>query len=87
MHKILIFISAIILIVGCGSGGGEEDTTPGLNPGTGDTEMVVNQLYTVSKGDQVIKNSSGTKIKILHSDGSRRSTVELIAGNATLRIN
>ena len=79
-----------VLLAGCGSSGGSsEDSgiTPGTNPGDGDTNMVINQQYVVSPGDQIIKDSNLSRVKITHTDGQTNSTVELIEGSAILRTN
>ena len=71
-------------------GGGDSDgntNISGINPDRGDTIMVINQRYVVSKGDQIFKDSDLAKVKVIHSDGNTRSTVELIEGSATLRNN
>ena len=80
----------MFLLSACGGGGGNSDgntNTSGINPDRGDTIMVINQRYVVSKGDQIFKDSDLAKVKIIHSDENTRSTVELIEGSATLRNN
>ncbi len=78
----------MFLLSACGGGNSDGNTnTPGTNPDRGDTQMVINQQYVVSKGDQIFKDSDLAKVKVIHSDGNTRSTVELIEGSATLRNN
>ena len=81
MNKILTFSIMSILFVGCG-GGGSSDTDP--SAGSSDTQMVIATPYTVYPGNAITKNSENAKLKIIHIDGERTSTVELIEGNATL---
>jgi len=89
MKNILILTIATLLLSGCGSSGGGDDggntDTPGITLDKGDTSMVIYQQYVVSKGDQIFKDSDLTRVKITHTDGDTRSTVELIEGSATLR--
>jgi len=87
--KNTILILAIFLLNACGSSGGSDGNTnvSGITPDRGDTSMVINQQYVVSEGDQIFKDSDLAKVKIIHSDGNTRSTVELIEGSATLRKN
>jgi len=48
--------------------------------------MEIAKLYTVKKGDQVVKSDENTSafIKVHHTDGSAESVIELIEGQATL---
>ena len=88
--KNIILTIAMFLLSACGGGGGNSDgntNASGINPDRGDTSMVINQQYVVSKGDQIFKDSDLAKVKVIHSDGNTRSTVELIEGSATLRNN
>jgi len=89
--KNIILTIAMFLLSACGSsGGGDSDgntNASGINPDRGDTSMVINQQYVVSKGDQIFKDSDLAKVKIIHSDGNTRSTVELVEGSAILRKN
>jgi hypothetical protein len=91
MKNILIFSIVAFLLNACGGGSGGNSTgsssLSGITPDKGDTNMVLNQQYVVSKGDQIFKKSDLAKVKIIHSDGNTRSTVELIEGSATLRNN
>ena len=89
MKKTLVYTLIAVLLAGCGSSGssGDSGTTPGTNPGEGDTSMILNQQYVVSPGDQIIKDSNLSKVKITHTDGQTKSTVELIEGSAILRTN
>ena len=89
--KNIILTIAIFLLSACGSSGSGSSNgntnVSGINPDRGDTPMVINQQYVVSKGDQIFKDSDLAKVKIIHSDGNTRSTVELVEGSATLRKN
>ena len=89
MKKIFIHIIFILGLLGCGGGSGGSSTpdTPGLNPDSGESNMVMNQVYALSQGDEIIKTSPITRIRVTHIDGSRGSSVELIEGSATLKIN
>ncbi len=78
----------MFLLSACGGGNSDGNTNAsGINPDRGDTSMVINQQYVVSKGDQIFKDSDLAKVKVIHLDGNTRSTVELIEGSATLRKN
>lgn len=92
MKNIIILTISVFLLSACGSNGskdsnGNTNTTSGIHPDRGDTSMIINQQYVVSEGDQIFKDSDLAKVKIIHSDGNTRSTVELIEGSATLRKN
>ena len=87
MNKILIPILSIFILNACGFGDTKESKTAGVKPPKGDTKMIVNQQYAISKGSYIFKESDSAKVKIIHSDGSSKSTVILIEGAATLRRN
>lgn len=90
MKQILTNTLIAVLLTGCGGssgGNGDSGSTPGTNPGKGDTKMVINQQYVVSPGDQIIKDANMSRVKITHTDGQTKSTVELIEGSAILRKN
>ena len=85
MKNILLLISIAMLMLGCGGGGGSSTPdTPGETPEKGENIMEINKLYVVSSGDKIIKTSSVAKVKIIHNDGSRKSTAILLVGSATL---
>lgn len=89
MKNIFLFTTVSLALIGCGGGGGDTSgspVAPGIDPERGDTPMSMNELYSVSSGDQIIKTSSPTKLKITHIEGSRGSSVELIEGSAILRV-
>jgi hypothetical protein len=74
-HIVWITLSTLIF-TGCGGGGGD---------GAGETvAMEPGQTYTVYPGDRLIKNSSDTIVKIVHTQGQETSSVELIEGQASI---
>lgn len=86
MRKLLILISVFFLL-GCGGGSGSSSGTtvsvePALPDGT--EKMIVGQTYQVLPGDQVVKTSEDTQIKVVHVDGETNSTIELVAGEANI---
>jgi len=78
MKNIFIFISTLFLFMGCGGSGGSGSSS--------DVVMEVSKLYTVKKGDKVIKSDQNitTIIKIHHAGDKKESVIELIEGNATI---
>ena len=76
MKNLLIFTLTSLLFLGCGT----EDKP------AKDKTMKMSQLYTMNKGDKVIKTDENlsTIIKVHHIDGSEESIIELIEGNATI---
>ncbi len=82
MKELLILVSMLFLI-GCGGGGGSTSVAEDPLP-TGTEEMVAGQAYQVSPGDQVVKISEDTQIKVVHVDGETNSTIELVAGEANI---
>jgi len=76
MKNIFIFTSISLLFIACGT----EDKP------AKDKTMKISQLYTMNKGDKVIKTDENlsTVIKVRHIDGSEESIIELIEGNATI---
>ena len=86
MGKILILIS-VFFLVGCGGGSGSSSgvtvpVEPALPDGT--EKMIAGQTYQVSSGDQVVKTSEDTQIKVIHVDGETNSTIELVIGEANI---
>ena len=90
MKNIFILITFTLITIGCGgsggSGGSSAPDAPGLKPGQGDTEMVLNEMYSVSSGDQILKSAPLTRVQVTHVEGSRGSSVVLIEGSAILRV-
>jgi len=76
MKNLLILTLTSLLFLGCGA----EDKS------AKDKTMKMSQLYTMNKGDKVIKTDENvsTIIKVHHIDGSEESIIELIEGNATI---
>lgn len=76
MKNLLILTLTSLLFLGC-----EIDDKPAK-----DKTMKMSQLYTMNKGDKVIKTDENvsTIIKVHHIDGSEESIIELIEGNATI---
>jgi len=81
IKKYIIPAISILLLTACGGGGSSSDTDTGTGTST---TMVPNQSYTVYPGDRLFKNTPDTIVKITHTDGSETSTVELVAGEATI---
>jgi len=77
MKKLLIFTSIAVVLIGCGGSG---------SGSSADETMVTAQLYTLKKGDKIVKIDANktTFLKIHHTDGAKESVVELIEGNATI---
>ena len=73
MNKIILFTMSLLVFVGCGGSGSKADDV-----------MVLGTQYTVNTGDKVIKNIDNTLVKIIHTDGKKTSTIELVEGNATI---
>lgn len=76
MKNLLILTLTSLLFLGCGT---EDEPAK-------DKTMKMSQLYTMNKGDKVIKTDENvsTIIKVHHIDGSKESIIELIEGNATI---
>ena len=88
MKNILLLIIFTFIFLACGGNDSRNiPDAPGINPPTGETKMKINEIYSVSPGDQILSSNSLTRIKVTHVDGSRGSSVVLIEGNAILRIN
>ena len=87
--KNIILILTIIFLSACKETGSSTGSTnvAGIKPHKGSTNMVMHQQYVVSKGDQIIKDSDLAKVKVTHTDGNSKSTVELIEGSAILKKN
>ena len=74
MIKNILTISALsLLLVNCGGSGGTKDRV-----------MEKGELYTVSKGDVIVKASEEATVKVTHVSGKDSSTVSLVDGNATI---
>lgn len=76
MKNIFILTSISLLFLGCD-----------LDKSSKDITMKISKLYTMKKGDKVIKTngSSTALIEIHHVDSSKESVIELIQGNATIK--
>lgn len=76
MKNIFILTSMLLLFLGCGS---EDESSK-------DKTMKISKLYTLKKGDKVIKTNENltTLIKVRHVDGRKESIIELLEGNATI---
>ncbi|CAA6819645.1 MAG: Unknown protein [uncultured Sulfurovum sp.] len=73
MKNLFIYTLFSLFILGCGSDGAK-----------GNRVMTINEEYTVSKGEQIVKNSEDALLKVIHEDKSEQSTVILLEGNATI---
>ena len=74
MIKQLLTMSALsLLLTNCGGSGGTKDRI-----------MEAGELYSVSKGDVIVKASEEASVKITHVSGQDKSTVSLVEGNATI---
>jgi len=74
MNKIFILTLTALSLIGCG------------DSSKSDEKMEIAKLYTVKKGDKVIRSDENipASIKVHHTDGSGESVVELVKGKATL---
>ncbi|MEA1879399.1 MAG: hypothetical protein U9N11_01965 [Campylobacterota bacterium] len=72
MKNLFIYMLFGIIMLGCGS------------ESKRDRVMSINEEYTVSKGEQVVKRSENALLKVTHQDKSEKSTVILLEGNATI---
>ena len=98
MKNIIILISIGLLLIGCGGGGSSFDSNGTIENHSNeapkpnsinnllikDTDMIINTTYTVSQGDQIIKSSDNTLLRITHIDGQKDSDVVLVEGSATI---
>jgi len=73
-------VCASFLFTACGGGSSDSSSTTDNET----IKMVPEVSYTVYPGDQLIKNEPQTIVKITHTDGTEESTVELVAGDATI---
>jgi hypothetical protein len=73
IKQILITSALSLILVGCGGSGGSKDRV-----------MEKGELYSVSKGDVIVKASDEASVKITHVSGKATSTVSLVDGNATI---
>lgn len=75
------------MLGGCGGGGGGGSTSPN-NPdspiGGEKIPMELNKLYTVYRGDTILKNSDDALVWVKHQDGEATSEVKLVQGSATI---
>ena len=75
MKKIYIYSLALVVLVGCGGGTGSSEP---------DQKMIIDEIYTVDRGDKIVKTSESAILYISHIDGQSESTVELQSGEATI---
>jgi len=71
MNKIFTLSITLLFLTGCGVS-------------KSDRKMDVSEQYTVSSGDKIIRNTENTLLKITHLSGAKKSTVELLEGDATI---
>ena len=76
MKKIVISIVTLLLFAGCGIGNNDK----------ADKEMVISQIYTLKKGDKIVKKdiNATSVVKIRHTDKKEDIVVELVKGSATI---
>ena len=53
-------------------------------PPSSNEDMILLESYTVYSGDQIVKVSDSTSLRILHIDFEDHSTVTLLEGSATI---
>jgi len=73
IKKLLTMSMLSLLLTNCGG-----------STGTKDRVMEQGELYSVSKGDVIVKASDEASLKITHVSGQGTSTVALLNGNATI---
>jgi hypothetical protein len=80
--KNIIIASSLLFLIGCGGGGGGGTSEEIVPQGT--EKMAYGQLYTVTTGDQVVKTSEDTQIRVTHVIDEINSTIELVEGTANI---
>ena len=78
MKNIILFITLIVGITGCGGGSSSNSNSTYEGP------MVLEKEYTMFPGDRVEKTSTSSSIKVTHIDGKTESNIELISGEASI---
>jgi hypothetical protein len=73
IKQILIMSTLSLVLINCGG-----------SDGTKDRIMETGELYSVSKGDVIVKTSGEASVKITHVSGKSSSTVSLVDGKATI---
>ncbi len=80
IKKYIIPVASVFFLTACGGG----SSSSGTGTESSSITLVPNRSYTVYPGDRLFKNAPDTIVKITHTDGSETSTVELVAGEATI---
>jgi uncharacterized lipoprotein YehR (DUF1307 family) len=87
-HILIVSISLLILLNGCGGGSASDGESSGYTPrpttNPTEIEMRTNKTYTVYPGDKVVKTSDDAEVRITHIDGQTTSTITLVAGDAKI---
>jgi len=71
MNKIFTLSASLFFLISCGGS-------------KSDRNMELSEQYTVSSGDKVMRDGENTLLKITHVSGEKKSTIELLEGNATI---
>ena len=82
MNQIFIFLVAAVFLVGCGDTNTKPTPTP--PPPSSNEDMILSESYTIYSGDQIVKSSDPTSLRISHIDFQDQSTVTLLEGSATI---
>ena len=80
MKYLFLITLALFTLTGCGGGSSDTASTPDNE----ETNMIIDQPYTIEQGDKIIKTSTPTLIEIKHTEGQSTSTVILLEGSAII---
>ena len=83
MNQIFIFLVAAVFLVGCGDTNTKPRPSP-TPPPSSNEDMILSESYTIYSGDQIVKASDPTSLRISHIDFQDQSTVTLLEGSATI---
>jgi hypothetical protein len=88
MRDILLVVSLVFMVVGCGGGGGSDENATTPTPPTEEltVNMEIGTIYQVHSGDRIRKDSNSSKIEVIYYDIEKITTVELLEGNSSIII-
>jgi len=85
--SMILFLS--LIFTACGGGGGgtttqetQTDTTTQSVPQSKKVVLQQGELYQLSKGDKIIKDSSDARVEIKHNLSNNTTTIKLLSGEA-----